>query len=117
VIGARHFQPLRDQQYFLDLRVDGRALRVESVRDFRASVDEDRVTYTFRVPVIGANPREGALEIRVSDPTFYVDFEPEDGSPVRWSAPPTYAVRCQVTRSSGFFESPAIQCSYRRRSP
>ncbi len=116
-IEARHFQPLRKQQYFLDIRLDGTTLRVDAVRDFHATVDQDRVAYTFVVPVTPKDPRAGALEVRVSDPAYYVAFDPRSDSPVRSSGPPTYAVSCLVVPSSGSFESAAIRCTYRRRGP
>ena len=116
-IEQRHFQPLRAGHYFLDIRVDGSPVRVDAVRDFRASLSEDRLRYTFIVPITAKNPREGTVEIRVDDPTYYVAFDPQGQSPVRWNAPPTYAVSCLVIPGSGSFDSATTQCRYRRKSP
>jgi len=111
-IEQRHFQPL-----FLGIRVDGKLLRIDSVRDFRVNLAADRVTYTFVVPISSRNAGDGTLEIRVDDPAYYIAFDPRAESPVRWNAPPAYAVNCRVIPSSGRFESASIQCVYRRKSP
>jgi nickel/cobalt transporter (NicO) family protein len=115
-IERTHFQPLKAEQYFLDIRVDGTRVPV-SVKDFRATLEGDQVRFVFTVPITAPTRREGALEIRVDDPTYYVAFEPRAGGPVRWSAPPGITVGCTLVRSSGSFESDAIRCTYRRTGP
>ena len=113
-IERTQFQPLKAGQYFLDIRVDGRPVRVTAVRDFRASLDGDRVSFVFTVPIPLQNAREGTLEIRVDDPTYFVAFEPRADAPARWSAPSSYAVRCTLLPSGGSFEAAAVQCTYKR---
>ncbi len=112
-IERTHFQPLKADQYFLDIRVDGRPIRVTAVRDFRASLDDNRVSLAFTVPLPVGNAGEGTLEIRVDDPTYFVAFEP---APARWSAPASYAVTCKMLPSEGSFESAVVQCTYKRKS-
>ena len=115
-IERTQFRPLKARQYFLDIRVDGAPVPM-SVTAFRATLDGDRVRFVFTVPIAAPNRREGALEIRVDDPTYYVAFEPLADAPVRWSTPPGLTVGCTVARSGGSFESDAIRCTYRRTSP
>lgn len=116
-IERKQFEPLKAYQYFLDIRVDGQPLRVTSVRDFRASVEGERVTYIFTVPIPVRNPREGSIQIRVDDPTYFVAFDARAQRPIAWSAPPTYAVACRLRGSGGSYEAPAIDCTYRRKGP
>ena len=113
-IERTQFQPLKAGQYFLDIRVDGRPVRVTAVRDFRASLDGDRVSFVFTVSIPVQNAREGALEIRVDDPTYFVAFEPRADAPARSSAPSSYAVSCKLLPSGGSFEAPAVRCTYKR---
>jgi ABC-type uncharacterized transport system substrate-binding protein len=116
-LALKQFPDLRGDRFFLDVRVDGVPVRVAAVRDFRARVESDRVRYTFTVPITLRSPREGTIDIRVDDPSYFVAFEPRQDTPVRWSAPPVYVVMCRVVPGEGSYEAPVIRCTYRRKAP
>lgn len=106
-VERRFFQNFKSAGYFLDIQVDGRPIKVEAVKDFRVTADGDRVTYTFVVP-LGPHPAEGAaVEVRMGDPTWYVDFSPHRHSPLRAAASPQYKTDCRV-------EPTVVRCTYRK---
>jgi ABC-type uncharacterized transport system substrate-binding protein len=116
-LALKQFPDLRGDRFFLDVKVDGAPLRVAAVRDFRANVEGDRMRYTFTVPIPLRNPREGVIEVRVDDPSYFVAFEPRQEAPVRWTAPPAFVVACRVVPGEGIYEGTLIRCTYRRRAP
>lgn len=116
-LALKQFPDLRGERFFLDVRVDGAPVPVGAVRDFRARVERDRVRYAFAVPIALRNPREGVIEIRVDDPSYFVAFEASPDGPVMFRAPPVFAVACRVVPGEGSYEAPLIRCTYRRRAP
>ena len=112
----KQYPDLRGERFFLDVRVDGAPVRVPAVRDFRARVEGERVSYSFTVPIGVRSSREGTIEIRVDDPSYFVAFEPRQDVAPRFSAPPSYVVACRVVPGEGSYDAPAIRCTYRRKA-
>jgi ABC-type uncharacterized transport system substrate-binding protein len=70
------FEDTADYHYFVDVKLNGKALEVKKVTDFTAKFEKHRMTYAFTVPISGpAAVGPNALEIDAFDNEFYIDFE------------------------------------------
>jgi ABC-type uncharacterized transport system substrate-binding protein len=107
----RQFRTLKRDNYYLEVRLDGRRVRFDDVTGFEASSTDGRVTYVFSVSL--PPRRAGLLDIRVDDPTYFTAFEPVSGSVAETRAAAAYAVHCRVVNDPGSGDAPSINCAYR----
>jgi zinc transport system permease protein len=110
-IEQKHFGNLERHQYFVQVRVNGRAVPV-TIRDFRARVPRSRVIYEFSVPLTGA-PAAGRLEVSVDDPTFYTAFIGEGAEVIRVEGSPGWRADCRVERDDSGARPDVFACAYR----
>jgi ABC-type uncharacterized transport system substrate-binding protein len=111
----QHVRGLQPLGFFVDVRVDGAAVPVTAVRDFRARVDAERVIQVFTVPVSPPPSTEGVVQIDVADPGFYMAFTLME--PVLVDAAGPYHVECRVARDPASRRPEGVRCVYRRRAP
>jgi ABC-type uncharacterized transport system substrate-binding protein len=111
----RQFRTLKRDNYYLDVRLDGRPVRIDEVAAFEASSTDGRVTYAFSVPL--PPRRAGVVEIRVDDPVYFTAFEPVSGSVAETRAADGYVVQCRVTNDTRAGDPAAINCAYRGKGP
>jgi ABC-type uncharacterized transport system substrate-binding protein len=107
----RQFRTLNREHYYLDVRLDGRPVRVDEVKEFEASSADGRVTYAFTVPLLPRRP--GVLDIQIDDPTYFTAFEPVAASGAETRGAAGYAVRCRV--ASDPVDPLSINCAYQPR--
>jgi len=70
------FDNLRNYNYFLALFVDGRAIPLPFIQDFRPSVRDGKLVYAFTVPLnLSIETKSLELRITIYDDTYYVAFD------------------------------------------
>ena len=111
----RHVSGLEPLGYMVDLEADGAALPVRGMRDFRASVDGERVVYRFTLVVSPPASAGGVVRINLDDPGFYTAFTLADAVSVDAAGP--YEVECRLARDAGSRRPDGVRCVYRRRVP
>ena len=70
------FDNLRNFHYFLAFYIDGKALILPPIRDFKPTIRAGRLVYSFSLPLrlpIPAKPTE--LRITIYDDSYYVAFD------------------------------------------
>jgi ABC-type uncharacterized transport system substrate-binding protein len=113
----QHLDPLKRGNYFLEVRVDRRPVRVEALRGVRLTLGGDRLTVAFEVPLGVLAAPTGTVEMHVDDPVYFVAFALETKRPVRVSAPASWIVKCRGVSQAGTSEPDLVQCAYRRVRP
>lgn len=70
------FDNLRNYHYFLALFVGGKAVALPPIKDFKPSVRDGRLAYSFSLPLALQIPAS-TLELRITiyDDTYYVAFD------------------------------------------
>lgn len=67
-------QNLADYGFFTHLRIAGEHRSPRQVKDFRATVEEERIVYRFTVPLDPPEPLQGGrFAFSLFDETYYVD--------------------------------------------
>lgn len=75
-------------RYFTYVWVDGRDLGTLTPRDFVATADAGRVTFTFIVDLPApVDPRRQALKVEINDRDYYVEIRLREKDPVRLRDP------------------------------
>ena len=77
------FDNLRNYHYFLAFFLNGKALTLPPIRDFKPTIKDGRLIYSFSLPLelpIAAKSTE--LRITVYDDTYYVAFDKTNQSDV-----------------------------------
>lgn len=69
------FDNLRNYHYFLALFLDGKPLLLPPIRNFRPSMREGRLVYTFSLPLALAIASRSELRITIYDDSYYVAFD------------------------------------------
>jgi ABC-type uncharacterized transport system substrate-binding protein len=111
----RHVRGLEPLGFLVDVQVNGAAVAVTGLRDFRAAIEGDRVVNTFTLPVSPPDSSEGVVTINVADPGFYIAFSLLEPVPVE--AVGIYQVDCRVARDVQTKRPEGVRCDYRRRAP
>jgi ABC-type uncharacterized transport system substrate-binding protein len=66
------FSNLKNFDYFMHVKIDGKPFKVEYVKDFKAKIIKDRVVYHFFIPCrIKAVPSYKEIRIGIYDESFY----------------------------------------------
>lgn len=111
----RHASGLEPLGFMVDIQVNGVAVPVAEMRDFRAPIERDRVVHAFTLSVRPPASAEGVVQINVDDPGLYTAFTMLE--PIRVEATGPYQVECQLARDAGTRRPEGIRCVYRRRAP
>jgi len=99
--------------YMVTVEINGAAVPVTGMRDFRASIVGDRVVFTFTLPVSPPASAEGVVRINVEDPGFFVAFTVSDAVQVEAAGP--YEVECRLARDAASQRPEGVRCDYRRQ--
>ena len=89
---ADAFDNLEEYDYFTHLRIDGSALPLHEVRDFRASIEDGELIYEFTLALPEpVDPTAAGLALGVYDPEYYVELLLDEDDPVRFAGLPSGA--------------------------
>jgi ABC-type uncharacterized transport system substrate-binding protein len=113
----QHLDPLKRGNYFLEVRVDRRPVRVEALRGVRLTLAGDRLTVAFEVSLGVLAAPTGTVEMRIDDPVYFVAFALETKRPIRVTGPTPWLVKCRGVTQPGTGELDVVQCTYRRPGP
>jgi ABC-type uncharacterized transport system substrate-binding protein len=108
-----HLAALKDFNYFVELRIDGKALPVTAVKDFEARNVRGQLHYLFTVPVRAAR-QEGVVDINVTDPTYYSAFSMA-AKPISFEGGPNYRIECTVVTDPKTKLREGLRCTYQRQ--
>lgn len=79
------FSNIKKFHYFTHVKTEGKDFIVKYVKDFSASLDNERVVYIFFIPChVAATPSYKEIKIFIYDDTYYVDIVPVDVDSVRF---------------------------------
>src|SRR5882724_10872788 len=82
-IEKENFLNLANYGFFLDLAINGDAVRVKEVKDFDARVQGSKIVFEFTVPLPTAERAESnVIEARAFDPEYYVEFTMRRADPI-----------------------------------
>jgi ABC-type uncharacterized transport system substrate-binding protein len=116
-LDRKYLQTLREDGFFVTVRVDGKPWAIRAARDLRARVDGDKLTLVFTTPIEAPLAAAGTIEVRVDDPTYFVAFALQKKDAVTWrGADPRYTVSCTVQSNPRADDFEAVRCAYRRRA-
>ena len=116
-LDRKYLQTLREDGFFVTVRVDGKPWPIRAAKDLRARVDGDKLTLVFSAPVEAPLAAAGTIEVRVDDPTYFVAFALQKKDAATWrGADPRYTVTCTVQSNPRADDFEAVRCAYRRRA-
>lgn len=80
----RAFEHLIEQEYYMFVEVRDILAALGRARDFSAHIEDGRLFYDFRVPLEVPIRWKEMADVRVFlfDPTYFIDFRPDDMSPM-----------------------------------
>ena len=105
------FRALKREGFYLGIRLDGRPVAIDDVSGFEAYSVDGRVTYAFTVRVAGR--REGRLDMKVDDPTYFTAFEPVRTALAEARGAPGYQIDCRVLGAAASFDPLTVACTHR----
>lgn len=95
---AEAFANLREYNYFLDIRLDDKPLKVTAVSDFTATIAKGIVTYAFTVPLPSpVDAKATKVTTSIADETYFVEVILDEHDPVRFQGIDSGACRFDVT--------------------
>ncbi|WP_284177756.1 DUF1007 family protein [Rhabdaerophilum sp. SD176] len=109
-------ESLNEYEYFSFLKQGRAATKFSTVSDYYLSHDGKALTLHFTLPVDGAKPSLTEAQLEVYDPTFFVAFNFQEGTPVTVEgtakpceakvSPPSPGVMARLSQmGEGFFQS------------
>lgn len=109
-------ESLNEYEYFSFLKQGRAATKFGAVKDYYLSHDGKALTLHFTLPVDGAKPKLTEARLEVYDPTFFVAFSFQEGTPVTVEGtakpceakvtPPNPGVMARLSQmGEGFFQS------------
>ena len=114
------FKDTADYHYFIDVKLNGKAVAVKDVTDFDARFENRRMTYVFTVPQRTETPAaSNTLEIQAFDHDFYIDFEPVKTAPVTADHGEKFAATCSpkhnrsISTTFGPLDTIELACTYK----
>jgi ABC-type uncharacterized transport system substrate-binding protein len=79
-----NIKSLEESQYFTYVRQAGKALPYGPVTDYGQTLDGDKLTLFFVVPLASpADPKAGEIDFKVYDPDFFIAFDYMPDNPTR----------------------------------
>ncbi|MBV9522651.1 MAG: DUF1007 family protein [Alphaproteobacteria bacterium] len=117
------FANLGNYNYFLNLWINGKPMKVETVTDFDASLHDHMITYQFTVPLRSVEPRAvNEIEVVVFDNEYYVEFTLAKEHAVAVEHGDPLGAKCAIYRDVerpselGPVDSDIVKCSWRRKA-
>ena len=117
------FEDTADFNYFTDLSVNGKALKIKKVTDFNARIDRGHISYAFTVPIPERAPAgPGSLQVASFDHDYYIAFQLIKGAPIGIKGGDKLGVSCKqktVTKDTSFFgpiDAIVVACNYGKTS-
>jgi ABC-type uncharacterized transport system substrate-binding protein len=121
-IEKENFLNLANYGFFLDLTVNGQAIKVKEVKDFDARFQGNKVVFEFTVPLRTAERRDpNVIEARVFDPEYYVEFAMRQADPLTIEHGEHFTTSCNVVRNEpkisalGPVNTDRAMCTYARK--
>ena len=75
ILKKEAFDNLKEYNYMSHVAIDGRAFEVEWVKDFSASIEDNKLVYHFFIPChVTAIEQNKRIQMAVYDDTFFIDF-------------------------------------------
>lgn len=108
------FAGLRAFHYNTELFLNGAPLAVPIATDFKVSVTEHRVAFTFTLPFAPPRPRAGVLEIIVDDPDYYFAIAHDLRAPARALPPGSGQTNCAKSKERHPYRPLGVTCTFRR---
>lgn len=82
-LARRNLDNLREHGFFIDIRLDGKRLAIDSVTDVTAAFADGRYQMGFTVPMASPiDPRKHQMSYSVYDPSFYIEIAHLPDEPV-----------------------------------
>lgn len=95
---AGAFNNLQGYSYFTHFRLAGELQGPKSVQDFTASIEQDKIVYSFVLrPPTFIDPKRTAFDLLFYDETYFVDLRLVEGQPVPLTGAPD--CKAEVDRS------------------
>ena len=99
-IEKENFLNLGNYGFFLDLTINGTAIKVKEVKDFDAKFQGNKIVFEFTIPLQTVERKDSnVLEARVFDPEYYVEFTMRQADPVAIEYGTQFAASCKVARN------------------
>lgn len=74
LLKAKAFDNLENFHFFTYLTLKGRTIPIDSIRDFRPTIMEEKLVYTFKIPCnIEWKRLKSELHVAVYDSTYFID--------------------------------------------
>ena len=112
-IAREHLVPLKDFNFFSEVKVDGTPLTITDVQDFEAKNQKGQLHYLFTIPLPRTKKPDGVIDIKVVDPSFYSAFSMIQ-QPVSVEGATNHRVDCVVVTEPKTNLREGIRCTYRR---
>lgn len=79
-LAQTNVESLQEFNYFTTLKFDGQNLSVQSPKDYSVSMDNNRLTLTYTLPLSAPLASQTKpIQLEIYDPTFFVAFYWKDG--------------------------------------
>ncbi len=94
------FDNLAKFNYFTVIRIGGKPFKVKYVRDFSATMKENKLIYEFFIPChIRAVSSFKEIVISQYDPTYYTDMSLDEGQPVIMEGNSGFETSCRIAEN------------------
>lgn len=120
-IQQKEFDFLKNSNYFTEISVDGKPIKITQVKDFAVSVAGERVIYSFTVPIAAGQRPDGAVSVVPFDDEYYVQFTPGSRLPVTIEGGDDKGASCHLTaiqRDVGYWgtaDADSLDCTFHRK--
>ena len=100
---------LREYDYFMRVRADGRRLALADVHDYKPQMSGDRLVYRFTVPLTEpVDPRSHDLDIAVFDPTYYIEMLHLEGDVIAFKGPNSGGCAARIVQPTPDLDAVAL---------
>ena len=99
------FDNLRNYHYFLALSLDGKALPLPPIQDFRPSLREGKLVYSFAL-AFAYPAAPGVIRITIYDDSYYVAFDKLSPTDITVRPPPELGVGVSIEKTKVHAEWP-----------
>jgi ABC-type uncharacterized transport system substrate-binding protein len=109
-----HLVHLKEFHYFAEVKVDGVVVPITEVKDFEARNVRGQLHYVFTIPIPRTARRDGAVDVVVTDPTYYTAFS-ATANPITAEGASGHRVDCAAVREPKSKMLEGLRCTYRRQ--
>ena len=94
------FDNLKNFHYFLALGIDGRSAELPPIRDFKPSIRDGKLVYSFYLPLALQIPAAGReLRLTIYDDTYYVAFDKMSPADIAINGAGSIAVSVSIVKA------------------